>query len=1355
MEGAIAEPTRVEEVAEVMQDASSPHEDGPITPAKGPAPAKVAAAAAEREHQAAGGPDAAALAPGSEECTPEKEKQGAGKPQRSVGGEALSPAEVQAQACQQLYYGVLRAVFKQMDLYASGSADLLDPRKQLLVYHHAARVFEFRKIVMTVLRGEPDDTKLAELPVTYRSAIKGFRREAAESGSLPAPESIREKMVFGHEGVIKLVEPPVVPVGAKKSCILLREKPHAMTDNVKHISAFRDAIKFKCNQNPLTLIDEHGLGLVLMVEGTTPKAFIIVSPFLTEPAGLEALCAKERVGMTHLEKALGTQVVEFIAKETDGWRTFIQRRANILSKGSRVAIEKVLRSRNRIADGAAAPAAAAEGMVEAMEELKEELETARSRAKQAEKALERTESLESKLKKTEKKLAEYKKLQDRHVSSEELENTLKAATTSRKRPSAEDDEEEEEPRVVQVTDSKLEGKLRKVGKKLAKCRAEEERLRLELEKTGEAVEQKDEALEEKAKEISMLETRVEAAEKLLIEQKDLRNLKERCEARVKEAEEKAAVALLKAADADLLEVASNEKVGEMRRELNTAIDSNQELLHEVAVANISRLQAKQREQAMATKLQDREAKKIVAREAQVEGEAACKELEEVAIKKAAAKSDEREEKKMAAREAKVAEREAACKAAVKKAEAKLADRETKFAERLTAFKAETSSAKKEIEEAASKKAEAKFGEREAKLTQQLADAQALAKAKADEALHAVQQAASVKLEETKARTELALKVYESEATRRVNVELRTKVAEAEEQVKKVAEHKAGAEKKVADAEKKVAQAFAEKDRISADLVAAGEEQKKQDTVLRAQIADASAAAKAVEGRVEEAQRFAAEARGAEVRAASALKLKEKELDAMRAFADGMLKEAKDARQVHEQFAGLKAEVSASKAEEGKVRAELVQKCWEAEHVRKANVDLRASEAAAKVDLASLQDRVDKAEHAATEARAREQEQRDEVRVREREVEEWKQKEQTARAAISAAEARVAKEAAKDAEVELRMVIAREAELAARASEAKARAEAEVKVKELAALKSFAASLQADLQREQKARYVAEAKAQESAKRDNELAILRDEKVELNQSEKLAQIKLEAASAAVKSLVTTCRALRDRLEAKEREEPEAEEKSSDAEASTEEPSADDAAAEAPPSGGEASDAAAGEALEELNQVCAEVDEAVSAEDDALFNEVWGAVEAVPAAVEAATAEAEDAEAEDAEAEAEAEAAEGEEPPTAVVTQDEPTTPSKRKADASLDADEAADAVAEAEAEAEAEAQAAEGEEPPMAVVTQDDEPTSPSKRKADASPDADEAGSCPKPTPSAIAMSATPVPLRRRVRTKTAEVQDQE
>mmetsp|Transcript_52358 Transcript_52358/g.168721 ORF Transcript_52358/g.168721 Transcript_52358/m.168721 type:complete len:620 (-) Transcript_52358:189-2048(-) len=471
MEGAIAEPTRVEEVAEVMQDASSPHEDGPITPAKGPAPAKVAAAAAEREHQAAGGPDAAALAPGSEECTPEKEKQGAGKPQRSVGGEALSPAEVQAQACQQLYYGVLRAVFKQMDLYASGSADLLDPRKQLLVYHHAARVFEFRKIVMTVLRGEPDDTKLAELPVTYRSAIKGFRREAAESGSLPAPESIREKMVFGHEGVIKLVEPPVVPVGAKKSCILLREKPHAMTDNVKHISAFRDAIKFKCNQNPLTLIDEHGLGLVLMVEGTTPKAFIIVSPFLTEPAGLEALCAKERVGMTHLEKALGTQVVEFIAKETDGWRTFIQRRANILSKGSRVAIEKVLRSRNRIADGAAAPAAAAEGMVEAMEELKEELETARSRAKQAEKALERTESLESKLKKTEKKLAEYKKLQDRHVSSEELENTLKAATTSRKRPSAEDDEEEEEPRVVQVTDSKLEGKLRKVGKKIGQVQS--------------------------------------------------------------------------------------------------------------------------------------------------------------------------------------------------------------------------------------------------------------------------------------------------------------------------------------------------------------------------------------------------------------------------------------------------------------------------------------------------------------------------------------------------------------------------------------------------------------------------------------------------------------------------------------------------------------------------------------------------------------------------------------------------------------------------------------------------------------------------------------------------------------------
>ena len=76
----------------------------------------------------------------------------------------------------------------------------------------------------------------------------------------------------------KFLEPQDLPEGARQSCVILREKPHSSIDHVKHISWFRDLIKFRCDRNPLMLIDEVGLGLVLMIEQTVPRAFLVVSP---------------------------------------------------------------------------------------------------------------------------------------------------------------------------------------------------------------------------------------------------------------------------------------------------------------------------------------------------------------------------------------------------------------------------------------------------------------------------------------------------------------------------------------------------------------------------------------------------------------------------------------------------------------------------------------------------------------------------------------------------------------------------------------------------------------------------------------------------------------------------------------------------------------------------------------------------------------------------------------------------------------------------------------------------------------------------------------------------------------------
>lgn len=285
-------------------------------------------------------------------------------------------AERDERAGQRLYFCLLGALLRELDYYHGDGGQLLDPRKQLLVYHHAARLFDLRKLVMKVLRSDTGQNE--GLPPAYYRSVCAALQQARIAGNLPRPEGLRERLVFGHEDVIKFVQPQHIPACARDSCVFLREKPHAKSDHVKHMSPFRDVIKFWCNRNPLTFIDEAGLGVVLTVEDTIPSAFVVISPFLKDPEQLACLATSEtRLACTQLGERLGEHSVNFIAKDPSAWRAFIQRRANILAKGSLVFIQKLLRTMRVNTESLDSTSA------EIVRELQEGVEAANDRAKVA------------------------------------------------------------------------------------------------------------------------------------------------------------------------------------------------------------------------------------------------------------------------------------------------------------------------------------------------------------------------------------------------------------------------------------------------------------------------------------------------------------------------------------------------------------------------------------------------------------------------------------------------------------------------------------------------------------------------------------------------------------------------------------------------------------------------------------------------------------------------------------------------------------------------------------------------------------------------------------------------------------
>ncbi|CAJ1384483.1 unnamed protein product [Effrenium voratum] len=264
--------------------------------------------------------------PPAEEETPEKEKA----PKKPEEKDALA---------QKAYSKIVESLLRELDYFSEPFQGLqwLENKKQLLVYHHCAKLHEHKDQVLQLLAGNEAE---ASLPPVYVRAVEAVREEVAAMFKAPDSEGQKMKKIFSHDHVIRFHSVKNLPV-TRESCVFLRERPQSSSDVLRKVpSIFRDLIRYRWQGSPLMELEHHHLALVLTVHDRLPRAFLVISPLFAKPELLEELSGKS---WPEIEEALKDELPQLIRKESDVWRAFIQRHADMVSKDSLKIIQKVLK----------------------------------------------------------------------------------------------------------------------------------------------------------------------------------------------------------------------------------------------------------------------------------------------------------------------------------------------------------------------------------------------------------------------------------------------------------------------------------------------------------------------------------------------------------------------------------------------------------------------------------------------------------------------------------------------------------------------------------------------------------------------------------------------------------------------------------------------------------------------------------------------------------------------------------------------------------------------------------------------------------------------------------------------------
>jgi len=765
------------------------------------------------------------------------------------------------------YATLLGSVFEELGCYSDTDGGWLETRKELLVYHHAAALNENRDAVIAAFRNE--EGAMDKLPAAHSRAIEEVRAEVMQD--LEAA-GLKLKRIFHHDQVIKFHAPPKGLPVPKSSCVFLRERPQAFSDVLRKTpSFFRDVCRFRCQGNPLTLLEEQGLALVFLVESYSPRAFLLVSPLLDQPDLIAEHAGKP---WAEIKEALKDHLYNFIAKDAEAWRSYIQHHGHTVTKDSLRIIQKVLKHHkpSAVEESKMLEEAKALGVQERLETLAMARAEAECRADQAWEAAFRHESQAAGLLEVEARAKEASA--EAELLADANQELLHDVARVRKK--------------VKMAKHKAAAKLAKIPE--LKGRVSDMKKECEAKAREAAVEKQEKELMKTSFEMEM-KKKGDEHEELKNTHKELLD-KAEAESEALEAEVAQAWEKVEIAKDKMKTDMANYKEKEKAQTATTV----QVLLAEADVAK-QKMQEAQRAHAQSVaemEMKADEVKRLTASNVDLRTDAARYREDAETGGQAAASAREAEHKcreELAAKTEEVQQLTARCdeiRAEVSIATA-AAEKGTKEAqERMAAAEANAAEARRlELQSSAELKANSS---QVGQLTESCVSLSAeLSKSKDSEALLVDQ----IKLSDealTKARTaeevaldQVKMKAEHVERVTAASVELRAEASSASERARAADDRVAGAEKAATASSLAEEAALAEVKTMEGEMKAALATR----DVLKTEVVSAHATAAEAEARIVAAEAAAADSRATEVQAAAELKIKADEVGRLTAVCEQM------------------------------------------------------------------------------------------------------------------------------------------------------------------------------------------------------------------------------------------------------------------------------------------------------------------------------------------------------------------------------------------------------------------------------------------------------------------------------------
>ncbi|CAE7371559.1 unnamed protein product [Symbiodinium natans] len=233
------------------------------------------------------------------------------------------PMTVESSAAQcgpQLYSALVLEVLSRLDLVVPGTR-LLRPEKQLLIYHHAAQLHDFKDAILALWREELSDS--AALPELYRAGAEAAKVQLQSKGAWPATSELKGKKALRHAATIKYLKLSILG-NSGAACVLLQQRPRVAS--------------VACEETPWTFAEGHFADPIIDLEANRSAAVMHMDNFMKGAVLLASPMLRTGQGLDSASESLA----QLVASEAEVWRRLLKTEHDLFSQATALLIRQVL-----------------------------------------------------------------------------------------------------------------------------------------------------------------------------------------------------------------------------------------------------------------------------------------------------------------------------------------------------------------------------------------------------------------------------------------------------------------------------------------------------------------------------------------------------------------------------------------------------------------------------------------------------------------------------------------------------------------------------------------------------------------------------------------------------------------------------------------------------------------------------------------------------------------------------------------------------------------------------------------------------------------------------------------------------